>query len=258
MARVFPDAVFVAIVRHPGGSMASNMNRWKFSLSRAASHFERYTREMLRMAAKYRHRTVLLRYEELLLQPEPVLRSLLEWLGEDWSDAVLEHHRVQSDRGGREVVEGRNRVSDPLDVSRISKWTSTIGEAQQQRLDRRFGRLVEFLGYSMTDPAVLDSVNERDAPLTSGSEVKARMKDFADLDLATRGRVPRFEHYYHPREFTLEAPGALAAARRETAVAKLQPVSTKRHVMLMVPRPLRQRAGRVRRRLRRTASKPSR
>lgn len=259
MARVFPDAVFVAIVRHPGGSMASNMNRWRFNLTRAATHFERYTREMLRQAARYRHRTVLLRYEELLLQPEPVLRELLEWLGEEWSDAVLEHHKVQADRGGREVVEGRNRVSDPLDVSRISKWTNTITAGQQQRLDRRFGRLVELLGYKMTDPAVLDPINDRGAMLTSGTELRDRIEEYADLDLHTRGTVPRFEHYYHPRHFTLEPPEAVATLRAAATEGLTPQVPLQRKLLMRVPRPVRMGLGRARRQLRaRTASSPPR
>ncbi len=254
MARVFPDAVFVAIVRHPGASIASNMNRWKFGLTRASDHFERYTRELLRMTAVQRKRTVLLRYEDLLLQPEPVLRELIAWLGEEWTDDVLAHHKVQAGRGGKEVVEGRNRVSDPLDVSRISKWTKTLGEGRQVRLDERFGRLVEFLGYSMTDPAVLDPINERGDVLTSGADIRKRMKAFKDLDLMTKGGVPRFEHYYHPRSWTLETPDALRKARERTEVALNTPVSTKRHVALLLPlsvrRPLYRGARKVRRGLR--------
>jgi hypothetical protein len=249
MARVFPDAVFIAIVRHPGGSMASNMNRWRFSLHRAATHFERYTREMLRQAARYPDRTVMLRYEELLLQPEPVLRELLGWLGEPWSDSVLEHHKVQADRGGREVVEGRDKVSDPLDVSRISKWTTTIKRPGQRRLHKRFGRLAELLGYSMLDPAVLDSVNPRDAALTSGLYLDARIDDFADLDLRTRGSVPRFERLYHPREFTLKTVETLPAERTSEEDEGVR-MSTSRRLLLRIPRPVRVGLGRARRRVR--------
>lgn len=252
MARVFPDAVFVAIVRHPGGSMASNMTRWKFSLTRATQHFERYTREMLRQATRYPDRTVLIRYEELLLQPEPLLRDLLAWLGEEWSDSVLEHHVVQADRGGKEVVEGRNRVSDPLDVSRISKWTTTIGPKKQARLERKIGRLAAFLGYSMIDPAVLEPVNPGNAPLSSGYQLDARFDDFADLDLRTRGVVPRFERYYHPRNFTLEEPDKVASLRAAAQKQGMAPtIDPKRHMLLKLPRPLRIGLGRARQEIRR-------
>jgi hypothetical protein len=249
MARVFPEAVFVMIARHPGGSIASNMNRWRHTEPRATAHFERYTREQLRQAARYPDRTVLLRYEELLLQPEPLLRELLAWLGEPWSDSVLEHHKVQADRGGRQVVEGRNRVTDPLDVSRISKWTETLQGSAQQRLEKRIGRLAEFLGYSMLDAAVLDAINPRNAMITGGHEIAARIDDFADLDLPKRGNVPRFERYYHPREFTITAVRTLPNERKSEEDEGI-PMTTSRRLLLRIPRPVRVRLGRARRRLR--------
>ncbi len=204
MARLFPDAVFVAIVRHPGGSIASNMTRWRFGLNRALSHFDRYTRELLRQAARFGDRTVLLRYEELLLNPEPVLRELLDWLGEPWSDKVLEHHTVQSGRGGKEIVEGRNRVSDPLDVSRIDRWKRTLDSPIRLALNNRLGRMPAFLGYSLEDAAILDQLNDRGALLTSGREIGQRFQVFPELGLEVRGPVPRLEQLYHPRDFTLE------------------------------------------------------
>ena len=169
---------------------------------------------MLRQAARSPDRTVMLRYEELLLQPEPVLRELLDWLGEPWSDTVLEHHVVQADRGGKEIVEGRNRVSDPLDVKRINQWKKTIDGTMRQALDRRLGRLPEFLGYSMLDAAVIDPINDRGAMLTSGAEIKARFKEYSELNLNVRGNVPWFEQLYHPRDFTLQAVETLPRERQ--------------------------------------------
>lgn len=248
MARVFPDAVFVMITRHPGGSMASNMNRWGFNVRRASIHFERYTREQLRMAATFPDRTVLLRYEELLLQPEPLMHELLDWLGEEWSDRVLEHHVVQADRGGKEVVEGRSKVSDPLDVSRIAKWTATIGPKAQRGLDRRLGRLVELLGYSMLDPAVLEPISEGGTLLVSGGEIDGRIERYADLDLRTRGIVPRYERLYHPREWTMEEVDALANLRAAAADTGLpSQVDLRRQLLLRLPRPVRITLGRTRR-----------
>ncbi len=203
MAKLFPDAVFVGIFRHPGGSVASNMTRWKFAFARAASHYDRYNREIVRQAAHHPRRFALLRYEELLLQPEPVMRELLGWLGEPWSDDVLSHHTVQSGRGGKEMVEGRVRVGDPIDVSRLDKWTRTMTPKHQQRLATRLGRLGEVLGYDARDPAVLQPLNAREALLTAGTEWRERLDRFADLELRERGQVPRNEQLYHPRQWML-------------------------------------------------------
>lgn len=242
IARLFPDAVFVAIARHPGASMASNMNRWRYGLSRATSHFDRVPPELLRQAAHYPDRTVLLRYEELLLQPEPVLRELLDWLGEPWSDRVLEHHVVQADRGGEEVVEGRNRVSDPLDLSRIGRWQRTSDATTRVALERRLGRLPEFLGYSMLDAAVLDPLNDRGSLVTGGRGIKRRFKTYGELGLNVRGNVPWFEQLYHPRDFTLQAvetvPRESEATDQRRTVRRIG-----RPIVRALPAPVRRRFG---------------
>ena len=66
MATMFPDAAFVAIVRHPGGNVASNMTPFDYTLRRAARHYDRYNREIARQTERLRSRMSLLRYEDLV------------------------------------------------------------------------------------------------------------------------------------------------------------------------------------------------
>jgi hypothetical protein len=202
--RLFPDAVFVGIVRHPGGSVASNMNRWKYPLGKAAFHYARYVTELARQASRRRRRFVVVRYEELLLYPDVVMRELLEWLGEPWSDHVLDHHSVQGNRGGRTNVEGRNRVDDPIDASRISKWTSTIAAKHSLReLDRLSGEIGRFFGYSIDDAAALEPLRDDGKLLIRPRDLKARRALFPDLDLDTQPPVPLVDGLYHPAEVAL-------------------------------------------------------
>jgi hypothetical protein len=245
MARLFPDAVFLCIVRHPGATVASNMKRWHYTLIGGAYHFERTNHEIARQAAQLGPRAALLRYEELVLQPEAVMREVLEWLGEPWSPGVLEHHRVQAGRGGKLVVEGRNRVDDPIDVSRISRWFDVIGAQDRETLHKRLGRYAELFGYDARDPAVLEPLNARGAYLTAGAEIDARIADFEDLDLRTQPPVPRADRLYHPRELTLayRQPGPVRAPGR--ARKALRPL------VRVQPRAVRRLARRVSRALRR-------
>ena len=219
MARLYPDAKFVGIVRHPGACSASNMTRWEHSLPKAAYHYERYNKEIARQAARHADRFALVRYEELVLQPEPVMRELLEWLDEPWSDNVLHHDTVQAARGGREVVEGRNRVTDPIDVSRIAKWTRTLDPKARRRLGRRLGRLGEFFGYEYDDPAVLEPLGDGSL-LIRGADVAERIERYPELDVETQMPVPRHERLYHPRE--LQLTDAQARKRSEPAPAPRQ------------------------------------
>jgi Sulfotransferase family len=200
MARLYPEAVFVGVVRHPGGEVGSCMNRFGHSLGRATYHYLRYTKEVARQAARHKDRFVVVRYEDLVLQPERALRDLLEWLGEPWSDQVLSHHTIQANRGGKLKVEGGTRVDEPIDTSRIEKWTRTLDEPARRKVARRLGALGEFFGYSMADPKALKPLGTDGSPVIRGADIDARIDDFPKLDLRTQMPVPPAERFYRPRE----------------------------------------------------------
>ena len=216
MARLFPEAQFVGIVRHPGACVGSNMNRWGHGIKQASYHYSRYNREIARQAAALGERFAIVRYEDLVLRPEELLRELLEWLGEPWSPDVLSHHTVQGARGGRVKVEGRSRVDEPIDTSRIAKWTKTMGPGARNVLRRRLATLGEFYGYDVDDPLALAPLREG-ALLASGEDIAARTSRFGSLDLQTQGNVPVADRLYDPRRLgvrTLETIRALERRRK--------------------------------------------
>lgn len=200
MARLFPEAQFVGVIRHPSASVASNMRRFHLALGRTGTHWARYTGEIVRQAALLGDRFVLLRYEDLVLDPEPVLRELLEWLGEPWSDDVLQHHAVQGERKGRKRVEGKSRRDEPIDVARVAKWKSELPRPQQRWLTDRLARRAEFFGYAMDEPAPVAPMAAGGGAIVRGSELDERIQAFADLDLRTRQQVPIYDREYDPRD----------------------------------------------------------
>lgn len=202
MARLFPDAQFIGIVRHPCASVSSNLNRFGLRLGRAGTHWKRYTTEIVRCAAELGDRFAILRYEDLVLDPEPLLRELLEWLGEPWSDQVLEHHAVQGGRG-RAFVEGRNRREDPIDASRVGKWTQTLLPEHRRWLEQRVTRQAEFFGYAMDEPAAVRPLAAAGGRLVLGLELDGRVEAFPDLELRTRPKPPIYDLHYDPHELIL-------------------------------------------------------
>jgi hypothetical protein len=202
VARLFPDAVFVAIVRHPGASTASNMRRFHLTAWKMSLHWKRYNREIARLAANYPRRSVVVRFEDLLLQTEPVMRELLDWLGEPWSRNVLEHHVVQGGRGLAQV-EGKSRADRSIDSSRIARWAAAIDPEDRALIGEETGRLGNFYGYSMNHPEDLAPLNERGSLLFGGGDLAQRTEQFADLELHRRGTVPLFEQHYSPRKLWL-------------------------------------------------------
>ena len=198
MLRLFPEASFIGMMRHPGGSVASNMSRFGHRYARASAGVMLHDREIARQAAAHGDRFVVVRYEDLVLRPQPLLRELLDWLGEPWSDKVLEHHAIQSARGGKLRVEGTNRIDDPIDASRVDKWFRTSPRGLRKAVQRDFAMLAEFFGYDATDPAVLMPVSRSGSLLIPGTDVDARIDEFPDLDLRARNEPGPHDRLYEP------------------------------------------------------------
>jgi hypothetical protein len=237
MKRVFPDAVFIAIVRHPGAAIASNMRRFQHPVNRAAYHYERYNKEIARQAENLPKRMITLRYEDLLLRTEPVMRELLDWLGEEWDDNVLEHHVVQGSRDHIRI-EGQTRADESIDASRISQWAESMPDSDRHYLTRSIGRLGEFFGYSMDEPEAMAPLGGGESVLFGGPEVKSRIDRFADLDIRTRMPVPSYEHHYNPAKFVLAAaegaPPIPSTPPLEPAAERAKPALLQRAVRRLV------------------------
>lgn len=79
----------------------------------AAHHWSAATRELLAFHRAVPDRSFLLRYEELVVDPEGVLRRLFAFLGEAWEPLVLDFNRFEHDTGLEDHVVGSTwRVED--------------------------------------------------------------------------------------------------------------------------------------------------
>ena len=198
MVRLFPDAVFIGIVRHPLSAIASVSRRFDRKMHRAIGHWTGTTRELVHQSASLGDRLRVVRYEELTRSPEPVLRELLGWLGEPWSDDVLAHHVVSRRSHGTTVVEGNTRADQPVDAGRIDKWQDWLGEADRQRVSDKTLPWARFLGYGDVPGAPLVPLTSDGRLLASGSDLGARRTLFPDLDFSPPPR-PRREDPLRPR-----------------------------------------------------------
>ena len=78
----------------------------------------------------------------------------------------------------------------------------------RRSLATRLGRLSEFYGYDMNDPAVLAPVGAK--LVITGEEIDARIDAFPDLDLREKAEPGLAERQYHPGRMQLYGIGELA------------------------------------------------
>jgi tetratricopeptide (TPR) repeat protein len=153
--RLFPDARLVLALRHPCDAVLSCYAA-NFKLNDAMPNFLRLdtAAELYDLSFSYFEQARELfglpvhtiRYENVVADPEGELRPLLEFLGVDWSDEVLDHEATAAKRG-RIKTASYAQVAQPLYQRSAGRW---------QNYRRHLGPVlpvlepwVEKLGYSL-------------------------------------------------------------------------------------------------------------
>jgi hypothetical protein len=194
LARLFPDAVFVAMVRQPGAVAASVSERFRPTWDGAVGHWVSTTTEQVQRGSELGDRLLLVRYEDLVTDPGTTLREVFEWLDEPWSDRLLEHHVVHIERGTKKRVEGATRSDKPIQTDRIAAWAEGKTDGELGTLRERAGELAPFYGYDLSDPLALDPMALEGSPrkkTLTGTELAVRRSMFPHLaDEFAREIVP--------------------------------------------------------------------
>jgi hypothetical protein len=162
--------------------------RFDRRVPRATWHWLGTTREMVRQAVALGDRFALIRYEELTRDPEPVMRALLDWMGEPWADSVLSHHEVAADRP--RVAEGGTRTADAVDAGRIDRWRRWLDEDRRREVMAQAGEWAQFLGYGADPSDALEPI-AAEGPLVLGSDVDRRRAAYPALDYSAPPRPRR-------------------------------------------------------------------
>ncbi|MFL6136510.1 MAG: sulfotransferase family protein [Frankiaceae bacterium] len=252
--RLFPDAVFIGTVRHPGGVVASLHNRFGYDWARSVRHWVRINARLTATAAGLGDRFLLCRYEQLVREPEPLMRGVLDWLGEPWDPRVLAHHEVQRARGAPARVEGHTRTDQALDVRRIDAWTADLDEPTRALLRELASPLARFLGYDVDDPTRLDPLDRLGpsgpGPAVTGAALDRRRAEFPGIDWS-HPPAPALENQLLTPELLDRLP---AGAGRRGGRGPLAAARLGRRLASRLPEPARAPLRRLARRVRRRAA----
>jgi hypothetical protein len=253
LARVFPDAVFVATARHPGAVAASLVERFRFTWPAGVRHWVRSTTEMLHRGRRLGDRFALCRYEDLVTDPEPLLRQLFDWLGEPWDEAVLSFHEVHRERGTAAVVEGRTRSDRPLDPGRVARWADAMPPDARRLLRRETASLAEMLGYRVEAPMPVRELVP-DHPLrrvATGTDVAGLVRAHPDVDFSRRPRPTLENRPMRADDIRRLRRLAAAAQGRPVTEPSRPPHARLRALARRLPRPVRTRLREIRSAVRR-------
>jgi hypothetical protein len=221
MADIFPTSVFVGLVRHPGAVAVSLRSSFHYTFEDALGYWTATNLAMVDGAHALGDRFVLCRYEDLVTDAEPVLREVMDTLGEEFSPDLLRHQVVQQQQGAPRVVEGSTNTRDPVDARRALRWAESLTTDDRRALDHT-APLAGFFGYSPFDAAERgpwEGSSGRQWTLTGG-DLADRREGWRDrVDFESRPPVPAVDA--DPLEIARRlshVEGALARVRSRRAV----------------------------------------
>lgn len=169
IARALPEARFVHVIRDGRDVALSIRDRAtkEHPIDRIA---ERWVRRITRAREQAEHLDHYreIRYEALILDTDPTLREVCDFLELPWDDAVLDYHERSADRlaemkrelpdqGKRTVLSVERRMmthartTEKPDPRRVSRWRESMDRADRELFESIAGPLLTELGYVTGD-----------------------------------------------------------------------------------------------------------
>jgi hypothetical protein len=160
-----PEARFVHVVRDGRDVALSVLDRTVRDLTAAdiAKRWKRKVQKARDAAPKLDH-YVEVRYEDLILETEPTLRKICEFIELDWDDEILDYHERSSDRLAemKRALPADERSAEldvdrrmathamttkPPDADRVSRWKRQMPEEDRRSFEEIAGPMLSELGY---------------------------------------------------------------------------------------------------------------
>jgi protein-tyrosine sulfotransferase len=88
------------------------------------------------------------RYEDLVLKPRPVLERLVAFIGEDWDEAMLAHAAADPRFRDATRFAQNPEALDAVNTSSLDRWQRDLDAHDKRIVKRIAGRLLVELGYA--------------------------------------------------------------------------------------------------------------
>jgi hypothetical protein len=151
---LFPDAKIIHIIRD-GRDVALSTLPLSFgpnTVYRAARYWKKLVLRGLDFERKYPANVLRIKFEDVLDSPEPYLRLVCKFIGEEYEPGMLEYHLKGAGKVHTPNLLMHFSAKLPLNKTRKSRWQTEFSSRQSRVFESVAGELLEQLGYSRVLP----------------------------------------------------------------------------------------------------------
>jgi hypothetical protein len=168
--KALPEARFIHLIRDGRDVALSAMDRAKMPLTagQVAKRWQRRITKARKQSRKVNH-YLEARYEDLVLDTEPTLRRIADFLELPWDPGMLDYHERAAERlnemarelpatDKRPQLEQDHRLKihaltkEPPKKDRVERWREQMSEEDRVAFEQIAGELLEELGYAVGEP----------------------------------------------------------------------------------------------------------
>jgi len=168
--KALPEARFIHLIRDGRDVALSAMDRAKRPLTagQVAKRWQRRITKARKQSRKVNH-YLEARYEDLVLDTEPTLRRITDFLELPWDAGMLDYHERAAERlnemarelpatDKRPQLEQDHRLKihaltkEPPKRDRVERWREQMSEEDRVAFEQIAGKLLEELGYAVGEP----------------------------------------------------------------------------------------------------------
>jgi len=171
---VFPKAKFILMVRNPQGYVNSCIESVDPGKKVRSAEFyslayNKYAHEIMHIQRKYTDQSLIIHYEDLVVEPELNLRKICNFLSIDFDSEMLEFHNKSfnlkinkedvNDSNKERVKHKYESLSKPVNTARIESWKSKLSVDMIKTISSITHKESQKLGYNLSNEKIKYSVN---------------------------------------------------------------------------------------------------
>ena len=158
IAQIFPEAQFIHVIRDGRDATLSAQKKWGLSKFWYMDNYYLLRNWVANVSAGLRDgkkfsedQYLEVHYEQLVREPQRMLREICELLKETYDPAMLEHSQLAQQVGPG--PDGHTEVMQSISTASVERWRTEMTLFEQKMAHQIAGSLLNELGYESFDPS---------------------------------------------------------------------------------------------------------